>query len=380
MTPPEQALRTKEHIARVVLGLGAACGVISLLLSACGLRLPANGGQARLATASPTPLIAGPLDTNTDVPAEAPTPTLEPFRFDLPAPGAAPISGWRPPLYPIPWAVSPYDHFYFARPIGADQVNWPLADYRYGGIFFPPYVHTGVDIDAPFGTPILAAGPGTVIWSDWGLFSGVAGDHTDSYGQAVVIRMGFGFDNKQLYTVYAHMSKLIAVVGQHVETGDVIGLVGATGHVTGPHVHFEVRLGQNSFFYTYNPELWMVPPEGWGVLVGRLADTSDNTLQQLEVYVTDTTTNVTRMVKTYGPGPVNHDPYYDENMVLSDLPAGLYKVTFSYKGENDNARTEQDWMTIYAGQVTYFTFRGAHGFNVGPPPAPKLNLSPTATP
>ena len=44
------------------------------------------------------------------------------------------------------------------------------------------------------------------------------------------------------------MSKIIAVVGQHVETGDVLGLVGDTGATTGPHLHFEVRLGDNTFY------------------------------------------------------------------------------------------------------------------------------------
>ena len=323
----------------------------------------------------PTPLIAGPTDAAPVLQSVELTPTPAPFRFDLPMPAAAPVSGWRPPLVAVPWAVSPYDHFYFARPIAADQVNWPLADYRYGGVFFANIAHTGVDIDAPSGTPILAAGPGTVIWSDWGLFRENPGDHTDPYGQAVVVRMDFGYKNQQLYTIYAHMSKLIAVVGQHVETGDVLGLVGATGATTGPHVHFEVRLGADSFFHTYNPELWMAPPEGWGVLVARIADTSNNTLQQLEVYVTNTVTDQTRLIKTYGPGPVNHDPYYKENLVLGDLPAGLYKITFNYKGT-----AEQDWMYIYAGQVTYFTFRGTQGFIVAPPPAPKLDFLPTTSP
>ena len=165
-----------------------------------------------------------------------------PFRFDLPLRPAEPVSGWRPPLVPVPWAISPYDHFYFARPIAADQVNWPLANYRYGGVFFANVVHTGVDIDAPFGTPIHAAGPGTVVWADWGLFRESPGDKTDPYGQAVVLRMDFGYKDQPLYTVYAHMSKIIAVLGQHVETGDILGQVGATGATTGPHVHFEVRL------------------------------------------------------------------------------------------------------------------------------------------
>jgi murein DD-endopeptidase MepM/ murein hydrolase activator NlpD len=337
---------------------------ITILLSGCSLN-----GQA-----SPTPVVAGLTESVTESANEAPTPTLEPFRFDLPTPGAPAASGWRPPLYPVPWAVSPYDHFYFARPIAADQVNWPLADYRYGAIFTPPFVHTGVDIDAPLGTPILAAGPGTIVWADWGLLLETPGAKNDPYGQAVVIRMDFGYKGQQLFTVYAHMSKILAIVGQHVNTGDVIGQVGSTGHTTGPHVHFEVRLGYNSFHDTYNPELWMAPPEGWGVLVGRITETNDDTLQQVEVTVKNTATGQSWLVKTYGPGPVNHDPAYNENMVLGDLPAGLYKVTFSYKD-----KPQQDWMYIYPGQVTYFTFRGTQRFNVAPPNPPKIDNLPTPT-
>jgi murein DD-endopeptidase MepM/ murein hydrolase activator NlpD len=334
-----------------------------------------NACQSIPIKASPTPVIAGLTEKSPPILDESSTPTLEPFRFDLPSPGAPPVSGWRPPLYPVPWALSPYDHFYFARPIGADQVNWPLADYRYGGVFDPPFVHTGVDIDAPFGTPILAAGPGTIVWADWGLLLESPGDRSDPYGQAVVIRMDFGYQGQQLYSVYAHMSKILSVVGQHVTTGEVIGLVGATGHVTGPHVHFEVRLGQNSFYFTYNPELWMAPPEGWGVLVGRITDTANNTLQQLEINIRNINSGNTFLVKTYGPGPVNHDPVYNENMVIGDVPAGIYKITFNYKGKQ-----QQDWMYIYPGQVTYFTFRGTLGFTVAPPPTPSFNFLVTKTP
>jgi murein DD-endopeptidase MepM/ murein hydrolase activator NlpD len=345
----------------------AFIGVLILTVSGACQRSPAKP--------TPTPVIAGFTETSPPSLDETSTPTLEPFRFDLPAPGAPPVSGWRPPLYSVPWAVAPFDHFYFTRPIGADQVNWPLANYRYGGVFDPPFVHTGVDIDAPFGTPILAAGPGTVVWADWGLLLEAPGDHSDPYGQAVVIRMDFGYKGQQLYSVYAHMSKIIAIVGQHVDTGEMIGLVGATGHVTGPHVHFEIRLGVNSFYYTYNPELWMAPPEGWGVLVGRITDTNNDTLQQLEVTIKNIYTGDTHIVKTYGPGPVNHDPVYNENMVIGDLPAGVYKVTFSYA-----SRQQQEWMYIYPGQVTYFTFRGTLGFNIGAPPTPALKFLPTTTP
>jgi murein DD-endopeptidase MepM/ murein hydrolase activator NlpD len=316
-----------------------------------------------------TPVVAV---TSFEVRNETPTPTLEPFRFTLPTPGAEPISGWRPPLYPVPWAMSPYDHFYFTRPIAADQVNWPLADYRYGGTFFAPnVVHTGVDIPVPEDTPIMAAGAGTVMWAGWGLFTGLHENTDDPYGQAVAIRHDFGYKGQQLFTVYAHMSHVDAVVGQHVETGDQIGLVGHTGATTGPHLHFEVRLPDNTFFSTYNPELWMAPPQGWGVLVGRVKNAKGEYLQQFEVDVRSEATKKTRTVKTYGGGATNHDPYYDENLVLGDLPAGIYKISFRIDKEK-----VQTWVEIYPGQVTFFTFRVEKGFDVNPPPTPTIDLLP----
>ncbi|MGE5463447.1 MAG: hypothetical protein ACM3PS_08830, partial [Syntrophothermus sp.] len=139
--------------------------LITLVIAALASCTPSLATQNPAST--PTAVIAGEAATQPAAEAQAepqPRPTIPPFRFVLPTPGAEPVSGWRPPLYPIPWAVSAYDHFYFARPIAADNVNWPLADYRYGGVFFAPnIVHTGVDIDADKGTPILSAGPGTVV-------------------------------------------------------------------------------------------------------------------------------------------------------------------------------------------------------------------------
>ncbi len=364
------------HFAR----LGTSIILLLVFLASCAPSIPTPTQQAE---STPTAVIAGMVATQPPADAQAdpqPRPTIAPFRFVLPTPGAEPVSGWRPPLYPIPWAVSAYDHFYFARPIAADNVNWPLADYRYGGVFFAPnIVHTGVDIDANEGTQILAAGPGTVVSADWGLYTEAPGNRGDPYGQAVVVRHDFGYKGQTLYTVYAHMSKIIAVVGQHVETGDVLGLVGSTGATTGPHLHFEVRLGENTFYRTYNPELWMAPPQGWGVLVGRLVDDEGDLLYQFKVDVRPMPSEVPlRTVKTYAEGPVNSDPYYNENLVLSDLPAGLYKISFTYKD-----KPMQYWVDIYPGQVTYFTFHGEDGFQVATPPAPKLYFltpSPTAKP
>ena len=343
--------------------------ILLLLLSSCAGRA---GGS------TPTPVVAAGAAGQLQVTVEAAlTPSPIPFQFNLPTPGAEPISGWRPPLYPLPWAMSPYDHFYFSRPIAADNVNWPLAEYRYGGVFFAPdIVHTGVDIDAEMGAPILAAGPGTVISADWGLYTEAPGNQSDPYGQAVVVKHDFGYNDQALYTIYAHMSKIIAVVGQHVEPGDVLGLVGDTGATTGPHLHFEIRLGRNTFYNTFNPELWMAPPQGWGVLVGRLTDDKDKLLNQIKVEVRPMPYELpVRTVRTYGTGAVNSDPYYQENLVLSDLPAGLYKITLFYEDKE-----QQTWVEIFPGQVSYFTFEGKNGFEVVRPSAPTLEFIPKTLP
>ena len=86
--------------------------------------------------------------------------------------------------------------------------------------------HYGVDVGAGYGSSIYAAASGTVI------FAGQNG----GYGNCVMINHGNGYT-----TLYGHMSSISVVNGQSVSQGQVIGLVGATGRVTGPHLHFEVR-------------------------------------------------------------------------------------------------------------------------------------------
>jgi murein DD-endopeptidase MepM/ murein hydrolase activator NlpD len=88
-------------------------------------------------------------------------------------------------------------------------------------------MHEGIDIAAPSGTAIRAAAAGTVIYAGW----------LGGYGNLVVIDHGNG-----LATAYGHQSSLAAGSGQAVAQGQVIGYVGSTGHSTGPHLHFEVRV------------------------------------------------------------------------------------------------------------------------------------------
>ncbi|HUO28860.1 MAG TPA: M23 family metallopeptidase [Bryobacteraceae bacterium] len=89
-------------------------------------------------------------------------------------------------------------------------------------------MHTGVDISAPTGTPVRAAGDGLVKFVGW----------SSGYGQLIIIDHGGGYE-----TYYAHLSRFGVVEGQEVRRGDQIGNVGSTGRVTAPHLHYEVRIG-----------------------------------------------------------------------------------------------------------------------------------------
>ncbi len=290
--------------------------------------------------------------------------------FIYPTDGTIPVTAWRPPLYPTPWAPTLYDHFLFASPIAANQINVPVSDYRYGGVFFEDIVHTGIDIPAPKGTPILAAGAGTIIWAGYGVFAG-GYDPKDPYGLAVTIKHDFGYQNQALYTIYGHMSETNVVQGQHVETGDLLGLVGETGVVTGPHLHFEIRLGENSFFTTRNPELWLVPPIGWGVIAGRVTDGIGQPLFDQQIIIKDAKNELNWFAWSYGKTAVNSDSYYQENLVIGDLPEGSYTLRTEFGGISLKTPIE-----VRAGMVNYFTFRGYWGFTVGKPPAPGASFTP----
>lgn len=301
---------------------------------------------------------------------QIPTPVEDPLRFVFPTPKPAPVSAWRPPLYPTPWAPTPQDHFYFARPIAADEVNWPLADYRYGGVFLPGVVHTGIDIPAEIGVPVLAAGSGRVVWAGYGLFTG-SEDLADPYGLAVAIRHDFGYQQEYLFTVYGHLSRVDVARGQQVQAGEVIGLTGETGKVTGPHLHFEVRVGRNTFSGSRNPELWLAPPQGWGILAGRVLGTSGAELVSQAVTIRSKETGQDWIVNSYGEGAVNKDPYYRENLVIGDLPAGEYTILMPFAG----ALINYD-ITINPGRVTFFKFQGRKGFTTELPPTPGADFIP----
>ncbi len=98
--------------------------------------------------------------------------------------------------------------------------------YRIDPLYKDYRLHAGLDFSAPIGTPIYATSDGVIQ---------AAGFNTDGYGNKVVINHGYGYQ-----TLYGHMVRVKAKVGQSIKRGEVIGYVGSTGKSTGAHLHYEV--------------------------------------------------------------------------------------------------------------------------------------------
>lgn len=94
-----------------------------------------------------------------------------------------------------------------------------------------PYLHKGVDLAAPIGTPVVAAAPGTVTRAE----------RAGTYGNLVTVRHANGFETR-----YAHLSAIDVTEGQQIQAGQAVGKVGSTGNSALPHLHFEVRHGEQA--------------------------------------------------------------------------------------------------------------------------------------
>ena len=107
---------------------------------------------------------------------------------------------------------------------------WPMTAPVLGDRFGPRGAiwHSGIDFPAPMGTPVYSARSGQVVWAGW---------RDGGWGFLVTVAHGRGER-----TMYAHLSRIDVRVGVWVARGVRVGLVGASGHATGPHLHFEVRV------------------------------------------------------------------------------------------------------------------------------------------
>ncbi len=330
-------------------------------------------GVARLATptrATPTPTAiphlteTQPLPSPTATPTQAfatatpspsPTarPTASPTPTRTPSPTPSPLATALPTATPTRiWPQQ--DHLWLRRPIAPDGVDTVARFYPYASRGDGTYpIHHGVEFVNPMGTPILAVAAGRIL---------VAGDdhrevygaRTDFYGLVVIQELSERLNGEPVYVLYGHLSQVAVTPGQEVQPGDRIGAVGMTGVAEGPHLHFEVRIGQNHYGATVNPELWLMPKEGKGILAGAVETLDGRWVPEVRVVLSrlaDPDRPVYTLT-TYPSKEVNPDPSWGENVAIGDLEAGDWVVRV-YRGQ----RLYSETVKVEPGQTAWFTIR-----------------------
>ncbi len=250
--------------------------------------------------------------------------------------------------------------FLLARPIAPPGRLEVDPTYRYGstqnGAREP---HHGVEFLNSAGTPVLAAAAGRVvvagndrlvIYAEWPYF----------YGNLVILEHEFPEVPAPVFTLYAHLSEVQVSPGEQVAPGQPIGLVGLSGVATGSHLHFEVRVGENLYESTRNPELWLQPllmedGQPAGALAGRIEDGKGQTIPMDNLVLErldgpDQTPVLWGYLETYAGPALAGAGTWEESFALGDLPAGWYRLTFVYRG----LQTRD--FEILPGQLTRLTF------------------------
>ncbi len=340
-------------MALVLLGL-----IVSVLLG--WNPMPAQRYQVAAALRrTPTPTAPPPTPT-----AVTATPTQE--RHASPA-GATPdlsreVSGEISPISmmprptPTPFPPQPrtfVDHYWLERPFGPGGQQRAERFYPYGSRGDGTYpIHHGADFTSPMGTTIRAVADGIVR---------VAGDDTlqvygardDFYGLLVIQELDRTLEGEPIFVLYGHLSQVAVQPGQRVATGDKLGEVGMSGVAMGPHLHLEVRLGENDYLHTVNPDLWLQPLPGHGTLAGELLSAKGEPIAEaLLVLFRAGSTTPYRFFYSYPASRVNADPAWGENLCTGDVPAGRWTVQARYKG----LVTSRD-VTINAGETAWVSIR-----------------------
>jgi murein DD-endopeptidase MepM/ murein hydrolase activator NlpD len=260
-------------------------------------------------------------ETITDVGTPTPTPTPVPRTVMVPT--------------DMPDYTLAQDHFWFDRPFTDEFATWGSYYYPYGTNGRGQYFwHRGIDIQNLHGTPIVAVGPGTVVYAGLDVQLPV-GPWPDFYGQAVIIEHVQRWKDQPVYTLYGHVSQVLVNQGQQVETGQPIAEVGQMGVALGPHLHLEVRVGDGlSYDDTRNPDFWVKPDRGFGVIAGRVVDYQNYFVPQqlVTLHRANEPGRFWRQTFTYPDNVVNADDDYGETFTFSDVPAGEYLVKTFFDG------------------------------------------------
>lgn len=297
-------------------------------------------------------------------PAAAPTPAVHrqpsaapsPSSTNLPTATETGLPSPAPTETPVPCDPASAEYcitggtFTLQRPIAAPGTQGVDHGYAYGAALGGKREpHHGVEFYSASGTPVLAAASGTVYYAG-GDAAQKFSPWSNFYGQLVILE--HRFPGQALYTLYAHLSRLEVAAGQSVDAGEQIGAVGMTGSAFGNHLHFEVRLEPEDYDSTRNPELWLIPLPGTGVLSLRFVDSGGAFIPARPnvQYFPDPNAASAR---SWGPEVYAPQiPSAGENAALGDLPAGRYRLTFMWAG-----LLYERWVEIQPGKLTQVEFK-----------------------
>ncbi|HEU5171794.1 MAG TPA: peptidoglycan DD-metalloendopeptidase family protein [Gemmatimonadales bacterium] len=246
---------------------------------------------------------------------------------------------------------------WFRRPIDPADNAYIDQTYRYGSTMGGNFQqHQGIEFNNADGTAVLAIGPGTVVYAG----------RAEQGALTVAIRhdstLAVAGKRRAVFSAYYHNAALNVKVGKRVAAGERIARVGNTGRVTNDHLHLEVHVAPTDSGravvdslerfppYTTNPELWIQPLPGTGIVAGRVVDAADRPVPMARVYglaKSEPRETPYSFAETYGDRAHPH-PLYDENFAVSDVPPGTYVVGVDIGGKRVYRR-----VTVEAGKLTW---------------------------
>lgn len=337
------------------------------------------GATPMVSAPTPTspPKLPQPTDEPTPLPVPSMTPTLPPPATATPrptvpptpsaTPGTTPNAGMglpcpvTPPAKPdyaaytlsvAPWPTPdpnvPLPPLSMADPLPGSERN---EGYPYGSDGSGRYLlHNGLDMADEAVSLAVAPVAGTVIVARDDVDE-LFGWRCDWYGEVIVIQADERHADQPIYLLFGHIDDVQVSEGQQVASGEPIARQGTAGAAVVPHLHLEVRVGQNTFGSTRNPVLWLKPPPGSGVIAGRLVDRDGRAWQGVTVTLIDPGGEPAfRNTWTYLDDPdhlIRPDPALGENFVFGPIEAGTYDV-YTMVGDVDHRQS----VTVIDGAIT----------------------------